>query len=92
MGDGEVELSVANDGPALAPGEEARVFEKFFRHAGQPPGGTGLGLAICRAVAEAHGGRIRAENREPRGVAFRVTLPVGGTPPAAPEEAGDERS
>jgi two-component system sensor histidine kinase KdpD len=84
--DGEVELSVANDGPPLPAGEEERVFEKFFRRSSQAQGGVGLGLAICRAIAQAHGGRIWAENRPSGGVTFRLVLPCGGTPPAAPHE------
>ena len=38
--------------------------------------GAGLGLAICRAVIQAHGGRITAANREGGGARFVVTLPV----------------
>jgi two-component system sensor histidine kinase KdpD len=89
--DGGVSVEVADDGPGLPPGEEQRVFEKFFRKAGAR-GGFGLGLAICRAAIEAHGGTIRAENRHPRGAAFRFTLPASGPPPAAPEAAPDERA
>jgi two-component system sensor histidine kinase KdpD len=84
--DGEVELCVANDGPPLPTGEEARVFEKFFHRSSQGRRGVGLGLAICRAIAQAHGGRIWAENRPSGGVAFRLNLPCGGTPPAAPHD------
>jgi len=68
------------------------VFDKFFRRSSQAQGGVGLGLAICRAIAQAHGGRIWAENRPAGGVAFRVTLPAGTAPPAPPQEAGDERA
>lgn len=88
--DGELQVAVANDGPPLLPGEELRVFEKFFRRPKTAQGGFGLGLAICRAVVEAHQGRIWAENRQPRGVAFRFTLPCGGAPPAAPQDPPDE--
>lgn len=88
--DNEVEVAVANDGPPLLPGEEGRIFEKFFRRPHASAGGFGLGLAICRAVVEAHQGRIWAENRQPQGVAFRFTLPRGGEPPAAPQDPPDE--
>jgi two-component system sensor histidine kinase KdpD len=80
--DGSVTVEVADRGPGLAPGEEQRVFEKFYR--GQRVGarGAGLGLAICRGFVEAHGGRIWAESRPGGGAAFRFTLPLVGTPPA----------
>jgi two-component system sensor histidine kinase KdpD len=84
--EGELEVAVANDGPPLLPGEERRVFEKFFRRPQAPQGGFGLGLAICRAVVETHAGHIWAENQQPGGVAFRFTLPLGGSPPAAPQD------
>lgn len=81
----EVEVSVADRGPGLPPGEEERIFEKFVR--GPSGRGVGLGLAICRAIAAAHGGRIRAENRPGGGAVFRFTLPLGGEPPLPePEE------
>ncbi len=73
-------VEVADRGPGLAAGDEARVFEKFYR-AGSAPGGVGLGLAICRGIVEAHGGRIWAENRPAGGAAFRFELPIDGQPP-----------
>ncbi len=76
-----LEIAVCDRGPGLPPGTESRVFEKFFRAAPGRASGVGLGLAICRAVAQAHGGAIAAENRAGGGVCFRVTLPLGGTPP-----------
>ena len=57
-----------------------RVFEKFYRGA-YSQRGFGLGLPICRAIVAAHGGRIWAENRSPRGAAFRFTLPRAEDPP-----------
>jgi two-component system sensor histidine kinase KdpD len=86
----EVEIRVADNGPGLPPGSEARVFEKFFRGAGPAADGrrgVGLGLAICEAVAQAHGGRIRAANRPGGGAEFVITLPCAE---AAPRVALDE--
>ncbi|HEY6729065.1 MAG TPA: ATP-binding protein, partial [Polyangiaceae bacterium] len=79
---GEVLIEVADDGPGIAPGDEARIFEKFHRsvHAGAPHG-VGLGLAICRAIATAHGGRIWAQNRSTAGASFKIALPIRGEPP-----------
>ena len=82
--DGGVAVEVADRGPGLAPGDEQRVFEKFYRTRAEPGRGSGLGLAICRGIVEAHGGRIRAENRSGGGVAFRFTLPIEGAPPKIP--------
>ena len=90
--EGAIVVAVADRGPGLPAGEEARVFEKFYRLPGtQATGGVGLGLTICRGIVTAHGGRIWAENREGGGAVFRFTLPLVGTPPAPPPaEAPDE--
>jgi two-component system sensor histidine kinase KdpD len=86
--EGSVVLEVADEGPGLPPGTEERVFEKFYRG---PSGerGFGLGLAICRAILTAHGGRIWAENRRPKGTVFRFALPLDGVPPSAPEDTAE---
>ncbi|MDX6768275.1 MAG: DUF4118 domain-containing protein [Elusimicrobiota bacterium] len=73
-----LEVLVADDGPGLRPEDAGRVFEKFYR-ASAAPGGAGLGLAICKAVVEAHGGNIVAENRPGGGAVFRLTLPRGAS-------------
>jgi two-component system, OmpR family, sensor histidine kinase KdpD len=86
--DDEITLSVLDRGPGIKPGDEERVFEKFYR--GVPEGavgGTGLGLTICRAIVEAHGGRIWAENRFVGGAMFCFTLPLVGTPPTVERES-----
>jgi two-component system sensor histidine kinase KdpD len=77
-----VTVVVADEGPGLPPGDEQRVFDKFHRgtQRGQP-NGVGLGLSICRAIVEAHGGRIWAENRPQGGASFAFTLPLEGEPP-----------
>jgi len=85
-----VTVEVADRGPGLADGDAQRIFDKFYRVArAGAPSGIGLGLAICRGMVEAHGGRIWAENRPGGGIAFRFTLPLDGTPPQLPVEAGN---
>ncbi|MBX3273640.1 MAG: sensor histidine kinase KdpD [Sandaracinaceae bacterium] len=78
-------LEVADRGPGIAPGLEARIFDKFFRGDARTSG-AGLGLAICRGIVVAHGGAIHAANRAGGGVTFRLTLPVEGAPPVVPTE------
>ena len=81
----EVMVEIADRGAGIKPGDEERVFEKFV-HGGGTTGGIGLGLTICRAIIQAHGGSIRAENRPEGGALFRFTLPLGGTPPQVEPE------
>ena len=72
-------IAVADRGPGLPPGDEQRIFEKFYRArapASRNGSGVGLGLTICRGIVEAHGGRIWAENRSGGGAVFRFTLPI----------------
>ena len=87
--DGEVRVAVADRGPGFAPGEEALVFEKFYRgHAAGTRSGAGLGLAIARGIVEAHGGRITAETRAGGGALFRFSLPLAAEPPEVRPEDG----
>ncbi len=79
-------LRVADRGPGLSPEMLPRLFEKFYRGPGAPPGGVGLGLSIARGLVEAQGGTLAAENRANGGARFTVWLPLG-TPPAPPPEA-----
>ena len=72
-----VTLTVEDDGPGFPPGQGERVFDRFFRADAARPhtGGTGLGLSIVKAVAEAHGGSVRAENRSGGGARVVVRFP-----------------
>ena len=75
---GDAVVSVTDHGMGLAPEELPRVFDRFYRTAGaRGLQGTGLGLSICRAIVEAHGGRIWAESPGPgNGTTFSLTLPL----------------
>jgi two-component system, OmpR family, sensor histidine kinase KdpD len=75
--DSTLVISVADHGPGLAPGEENKVFEKFYRGPRTRPGGLGLGLSIARQLIEVHGGTIVAHNREDGGARFSIHLPIG---------------
>jgi two-component system sensor histidine kinase KdpD len=82
-------VTVADRGPGFAPGEETRVFDKFYR--GQEAGtrsGAGLGLAIARGIVEVHGGQITAETRPGGGAVFRFTLPLAAQPPEIRSDDG----
>jgi signal transduction histidine kinase/DNA-binding response OmpR family regulator len=72
---GAVRLEVLDSGPGIRPDALPRIFDAFFTT--KPPGeGTGLGLWVSFAIAEQHGGRLRAENRPEGGAAFTLDIPV----------------
>jgi two-component system OmpR family sensor kinase len=65
-------------GPGFLPGEEQRVFESFYQRPGAEPrqkGALGLGLTLVKRIAEAHGGRAFAANREEGGARVGIELP-----------------
>jgi heavy metal sensor kinase len=77
--DGEVGVTVADNGPGLPPSATLHVFDRFYRvdsARGREAGGSGLGLAICREVAAAHGGRVWVDSEEGKGSKFTLALPV----------------
>ena len=72
-----VRLVVDDNGPGLPPGPPEQLFAKFERGRSEADvGGAGLGLAICKAIIEAHGGRVTAAQRPGGGARFTLTLPV----------------
>jgi two-component system OmpR family sensor kinase len=83
---GMVVLTVADEGPGLAPADAERVFERFYRvdpSRTRAAGGTGLGLSIVAALVAAHGGRVGLTTAPGEGATFSVRLPRSG-PPAPP--------
>jgi two-component system sensor histidine kinase KdpD len=81
-----LDLEVADRGPGVPAGEEEHVFERFHRGGRATGQGAGLGLAIARAIAEVHGGTLRAAPRPGGGASFRLLLPGAGTSPTVPAE------
>ncbi len=76
--DGAVEISVSDDGPGIPAEDRERIFVRFHRvepARDRQTGGTGLGLAIARAIVEAHGGRIWAEDAPEGGARITFRLP-----------------
>jgi signal transduction histidine kinase len=72
-----VEIEVADTGSGIPPAHRERLFEPFVRGAGNGESevGAGLGLALCRAIVEAHGGRIWLADSE-TGTRVRFVIPT----------------
>lgn len=71
--EGGLRLTVTDDGPGIPEAQRERIFDRYYTTRAEARG-TGLGLALVRAVAEAHGARVRAEARPAgeRGATFVV--------------------
>src|SRR5438132_7241208 len=79
----QVEVEVADRGPGIPDAAVPRLFDAFYRASDSGRAqGSGLGLAVAKGLVEAHGGRVRVENREGGGARFVFTLPL----PAAESE------
>jgi signal transduction histidine kinase len=72
-GHGEVAVSVADRGPGVAPDDTERIFDPFYS---TKTGGLGVGLSLCRAIVEAHGGRLWLNPNAGGGSVFQFTLPA----------------
>jgi two-component system sensor kinase FixL len=71
--DSMVAVSVADTGSGIPPSIEAQLFQPFVTTKRE---GMGIGLSVCRAIVEAHGGRLWVEPNPGGGSVFRFTLPV----------------
>jgi signal transduction histidine kinase len=71
--DGELLISVTDNGVGLPAGRADEIFNAFFTTKSQ---GTGLGLAITRSILESHGGRVWATANIGGGTTFSFTLPI----------------
>ena len=74
----QVQVSVTDSGPGIAPEEQRRIFERFYRvdRARSGREGSGLGLAIVKDIVEAHGGSVGVESIVGNGSRFWFTLPA----------------
>ena len=79
--DGFATIWVDDEGPGVPLSERERIFEPFYRGAGQPRshGGAGLGLAVARSIATAHHGTIAAETAVGGGARLIVRIPLAAT-------------
>ncbi|MGZ5050492.1 MAG: DUF4118 domain-containing protein [Methylobacter sp.] len=86
-----LKVVVADRGPGIPPGEEEKLFDKFYRVQREgTQSGVGLGLSICRAIIAAHGGVIGAANRQGGGARFFFLLPIDEAAPQVAAETGQD--
>ena len=76
--DAGVQIAVSDSGPGIPERELETIFERYRQpdSSGNRGDGIGLGLFIARAVVDAHGGRIWAENQPGGGAIFRARIPT----------------
>ncbi len=75
----EIHISVSDTGVGIAPEDQVRLFEKFYRirrRGMEDVPGSGLGLAIVKSIVERHGGRIWVESQLNWGSTFTIALPI----------------
>jgi signal transduction histidine kinase len=82
-GRSELEISVQDNGPGVAPEVVDRIFEPLTSSKEE---GLGLGLSICESIVEAHAGKLWLERTGSDGTEFRLSIPLGWA------KADDERS
>jgi predicted ATPase/signal transduction histidine kinase len=66
-------VAIADSGPGIPAEDRERIFDSFYT---TKAGGVGIGLSICRSIIDAHGGRLWADARQPRGAILKFTLPI----------------
>jgi two-component system sensor kinase FixL len=86
MGGNAIQISVADTGRGIPPGDEETIFASYYT---TKPGGLGLGLSLSRSILMAHGGQLRAESQGSSGATFHCTIPelTDACADAQPEDA-----
>lgn len=81
--DGDLTITVEDDGPGLSEETLSHLFERFYRtdQARSRTGAAGLGLTIVAAIVSAHSGKVRADASDRGGL--RVSMDIPRQPPAA---------
>ena len=82
MANGEVVLTIDDEGAGIPATDLERVFDPFFRleqSRSLETGGHGLGLSIARTIVRAHGGEISLSNRDTGGLRATITIPLAET-------------
>lgn len=79
--EGEVVVSVHNEGSVISAGQREQIFERFYRapEVRHRASGTGLGLSITRKAMDVHRGRVWVTSEEGRGTTFFLAFPAGST-------------
>jgi signal transduction histidine kinase/pSer/pThr/pTyr-binding forkhead associated (FHA) protein len=84
-GEGEVLITVEDNGSGIPEEICQRIFDVFFSTKGSQ--GTGLGLAVTKKIIEEHGGSIEVQSKEDQGTKFSIQLPIGD--PASSEQGNE---
>lgn len=86
-----VEAEVFNTGTPIAPGEEKKIFDKFYRSSNsEKTDGAGLGLAICHSILHLHDGHIYAVPKLSNGVSMKFALPISKDMPVIETDSASE--
>jgi signal transduction histidine kinase/HD-like signal output (HDOD) protein len=75
-GDGDIVITISDDGPGISAKTLARLFEPGWSSKG--PEHSGLGLSISKDIIDSHNGTISCQSHKDKGTTFRITLPVSG--------------